>query len=456
MHRTSGIRPQSSLTSVSPGTSTSSDQVYATINDLLDLKDFFQRALQNQDDPLRFRQITDADIQNLHVGTAQIDDASITTAKIGSLAVTDAKIASVTADKITTGTLLASVSVTVAGNIATNLSGNRVVLSALGLEFYSGSTRKVFLDATTGNASFAGTIDASAMVTNTITGIQTISSGAIENAASGNRFVISAAGIELYSGATRNVFLDAATGNGTFAGTLNATTVAATQQITSGLIATALSPNARIEITSTALNAYDSLNNQTLGLSTGAGTSQLQVIRSDGLDNYLADSYSSNASDGARYVARRARGSSGSPSAVSSADNLLELVADGWDGSSFVGGASIKFSAAQAFSGSARGTNVNIATAQNGTTSAQNRWGVSDQGLLVGFNDASSAGSGVILLQDKNPNGGPSSPPSTECRIFFRRGYLVIQGLDGGGSSPRYWYLNIRSTSGWNTGTSVP
>src|SRR3990167_381301 len=56
--------------------------------------------------------VSTAKIADLAVTTAKIDDLAVTTAKIDDLAVTNAKITSLDASKITTGTLAASVSIT--------------------------------------------------------------------------------------------------------------------------------------------------------------------------------------------------------------------------------------------------------------------------------------------------------------------------------------------------------
>ncbi len=61
--------------------------------------------------------IDSAKIANLAVGTAAVQDAAIVNAKINNLAVTDAKIQDVTAAKITTGTLLATETITREGVI---------------------------------------------------------------------------------------------------------------------------------------------------------------------------------------------------------------------------------------------------------------------------------------------------------------------------------------------------
>jgi len=61
--------------------------------------------------------VTTAKIDNLAVTTAKIGDLAVTTAKIGDLAVTNAKIDSLAADKITAGTITATISIQSAGTI---------------------------------------------------------------------------------------------------------------------------------------------------------------------------------------------------------------------------------------------------------------------------------------------------------------------------------------------------
>lgn len=99
--------------------------------------------------------ITNALIANLAVGTANIQTAAITnalianlavgTANIQDLAVTSAKINSLTADKITAGTITATIEMVAAtitgGLVRTAASGRRIQMGggALDIEFYSGS-----------------------------------------------------------------------------------------------------------------------------------------------------------------------------------------------------------------------------------------------------------------------------------------------------------------------------
>jgi len=114
-------------------------------------------------------QITSAKIADAAITTAKIDDAAITTAKIADAQITNAKIQSLAANKITAGTITASISInspTISGG---HISGSTMTVG-------SGSTQ--FQVASNGSTT-AMALSGSAWGTNTITvgGVQLSSSG---------------------------------------------------------------------------------------------------------------------------------------------------------------------------------------------------------------------------------------------------------------------------------------
>lgn len=88
-------------------------------------------------------------------------DAVITEAKIADLAVTDAKIDNLTVSKLTAGNLTVDATLTSGSiKVGTGPGSTGLYLDSAGLRAYSGATRTVFIDAATGDAEFTGTITA--------------------------------------------------------------------------------------------------------------------------------------------------------------------------------------------------------------------------------------------------------------------------------------------------------
>lgn len=218
----------------------------------------------------------------------------------------------------------------------------------------------------------------------------------------------------------------------------------ATISITSGLIQTGTSPNARIELTADHLNAYDSSNRATLMLVTTGGNSQLRVIRSDGMDNYVAESYSNASADGARFVGRRAEGTIGSFSAVTLGDDLTELIGAGaYNTSSFYAGASIVMRAIENWSSSNRGAEIRFNTTKTGTSTGKVRWVISDDGQLVSQVDTADDDSASINFRDKAAGNRPGAATSG-FNLYCRNNNLIAQYDDGG--TVRYKYLDLSGT----------
>lgn len=103
--------------------------------------------------------IITAKIADLAVTTAKINNLAVGTAQIADLAVTNAKIASLVADKITSGTLFATISVT-SGLIQTAATGSRAVLSPTGLSLYTPTDVGSVTGAESVKFWRAGTVDA--------------------------------------------------------------------------------------------------------------------------------------------------------------------------------------------------------------------------------------------------------------------------------------------------------
>lgn len=114
-HKNTGVR---AVNPGNPGTGPGTGGVPATQADLQALRAELLALLNQQDDPLRFRKIVNADITN----------ATIESAKIGSLA----------ADKITAGSLLATIDITT-GKLRTATSGERLELDTEGVFVYDAS-----------------------------------------------------------------------------------------------------------------------------------------------------------------------------------------------------------------------------------------------------------------------------------------------------------------------------
>lgn len=143
-----------------------------------------------------------AAIALLAVGTAQIDNLAVTGAKIQNATIDDAKIANLSAAKVTFGVMsgdriqantadiailksssLTTVTITLAGGTLRALSsggGVGMAINSQGLSMYdTGGTRTIFLDASNGSGSFAGTVTATDGTLGDLTIVGTLTGGAI-------------------------------------------------------------------------------------------------------------------------------------------------------------------------------------------------------------------------------------------------------------------------------------
>lgn len=110
------------------------------------------------------------------------------------------------------------------------------------------------------------------------------------------------------------------------------------------------------------------------GSSFGIGTTtpgaRLEVAGTTGATAQVRVSrYSSDASSG--FLAfRKARGTEGTPTAISSSDPLMSINAQGYDGSSFINGSKVVATATEAWSVGNNGTKLDFYTTPNGSATA--------------------------------------------------------------------------------------
>jgi len=106
-----------------------------------------------------------------------------------------------------------------------------------------------------------------------------------------------------------------------------------------------------------------------LGVGTPIPTEAVDVSRSGAASRFQLTSFTDTGNQAAQFVQRRARGTSGAPTAVQNFDNLGLYSFRGHNGSGFTGTkASISGKATENWTPSANGTRLTFATTQNGTT----------------------------------------------------------------------------------------
>ena len=106
-----------------------------------------------------------------------------------------------------------------------------------------------------------------------------------------------------------------------------------------------------------------------VGIGTLTPAEAVDVVRSAAASRFQLTSFTSTGNEAAQFVQRRAAGTSGSPTAVLSGNNLGLISFRGYTGSVFSGTkAGITVKATEAWSGSANGTRMLFQTTQNGTT----------------------------------------------------------------------------------------
>lgn len=406
------------------------------------------------------------------VTNTQIADDSISTPKLQANVVTAAKIA---ANTITAGQIAAN-TITASQIAADTLTAGQIAAGAIASsELAAGSVIAGKMDVGALSAAFilSGSIATSSSNPKVILDTSTLSvfdSGATRRVKVGN--LGADYGMEIYN--SSGTLMWSATSGAQTAGignnqvtdgkindlavgklTAGSLTVAATLS-GSGVVQTSSGTGARLTIDVNDIKAFDSSNRKTFDISFLSGSSQVNVVRSDGLDNILSDSYSATAADGARAVFRRSRGSISSPAQILSGDNIAEVVGVGYtSGSAFSGSvAGMVVQAAENFTGSAQGTNISFYTVQKGTTGYTSRVQISDRGMLGLAADATSPDSGVLALGGK-ASGAIGGVLSSQAKIYLTGSKLVVQYLDG--ATTRFKSLDLSGTGTlWAHSTSAP
>ncbi len=402
----------------SPGSGADTGNSPATKGDLLGISNALENTLLNLPDPFAHRKITSADIVNL------------------------------TADKILSGTITVAIGVggsniiidgSVPDIVINDGTRDRIILGKIGSDYtikIVDAAGNVMWDPTTGvtsagitNASITATDIANATITATQIANLTITGAQISN-------------LTITDSKINDVAIDKlTTGNLTVVGTLSG----------SGTVQSA-SSGARVTIDVNDFKAYDSSNNNVFDINYGGGSSQMKIVRTDGLDSILADSYSSTAGDGARLVFRRARGSVSSPVAPQIGDSIMELLGAGWTGTQFLAQAGVKILSEDNWDASNMGTEIMLSTTTRATTTARDRWAVRHNGLLEG-QLSSDGNASVISLQDKSAGTTPSA--GTDCKVYCRNNKIIFVYNDSG--TTRYKYLDLTGTGvTWVHTTSAP
>lgn len=113
------------------------------------------------------QQLVGGDVPLLYIDSAVIANLAVLTAKIDNLAVTNAKFNDAIIDKISAGTITSKDYVLGAGGqLKTSSLAPGFVINSQGVSFYNSSgTRTIFLDAATGSGTFYGTIAAGTAIT---------------------------------------------------------------------------------------------------------------------------------------------------------------------------------------------------------------------------------------------------------------------------------------------------
>lgn len=252
--------------------------------------------------------ITEAKVGTAAITSAKIGTAAVGTAAIANLAVTNAKIADLAADKITAGTVTASVEMTAAtitgGLVRTATSGYRVEIDGSGtLPIWYGTGAKgvgtaVFYLDNAGSAYFSGSIESS-----------TITGGTIQTATSGKRIEMSSTTNELrsYGDAGGGTELLASIGVATIGtdytvGYFGSTTIGNTAR---GVVAYADSSNA----------IYAKSNT---GISIDAYSTSSYAIRATSASSSIAAIYGVNSSGGEAIGALATSGGDGITAVVTS------------------------------------------------------------------------------------------------------------------------------------------
>jgi hypothetical protein len=165
-----------------------------------------------------------------------------------------------------------------------------------------------------------------------------------------------------------------------------------------------------------------------VGIGLSSPTATLSIL---GTTNPAVDViYYENGTGGASYRGRKARGTGASPSAVASGDYLSSLLASGYGATGFGGNIGlIGFRANQAFTDTARGTNIVFENTPDESTARAERMRIDASGnLLVGTTTAATSAAKVIGMGNAT---APSSSPAGMGQLYVEGGALKFRGSSG-------------------------
>ena len=174
--------------------------------------------------------------------------------------------------------------------------------------------------------------------------------------------------------------------------------------------------------------------NGNVGIGTTTPTSILS-ISSDNSTQILIDRYGTDG-NGGEIFGRKARGTTGSPTATQSGDTILWLGARGYGttGFSTTSNAVVRLAAAENFTDAARGTNIIFETTPIGSTARSERMRIDSAGKVI-INGTTLPYSAFAQLGVKGSAGGIviQSAVNGIGRLFFTE-----DGTDGNSSIIRY------------------
>jgi hypothetical protein len=168
-----------------------------------------------------------------------------------------------------------------------------------------------------------------------------------------------------------------------------------------------------------------------VGINTGDPEKQLSIVNEDANATLSLDAFSNTTAVQAALNLRRAKGSEGTPGAVTTDDPLASINFGGHDGSDFYAGVQILGSASEPWTATDHGANIVFRTIENDTTTLVDRGIITDAGLVgIGTVDpnvnlevveeATYAVARVISYSDTTSD----------------RGYIQVARADGTESSP--------------------
>lgn len=173
---------------------------------------------------------------------------------------------------------------------------------------------------------------------------------------------------------------------------------------------------------STALNIVSSgnsvniqaANTNFVGIGTSSPNAKVELVGTTGATSRMIITRYSAGSGGAGIQGRKARGTEGTPTAVQSGDNLFNIAASGYNGSSFTNqSATIIFDASENFTGIANGTEIKFGTTNIGSTSVTEKMTLTANGILGIGNTTPDASS---LLEVSSTTQGFLAPRMTAAQ----------------------------------------